>query len=120
MKGLSQTATSDDFRYYAHSLRELQVDIGCLAETNTPCQLRQNFLYAAKSSLGNVKVEFASSSHTVDPISETESFQAGGNLLMVCGKWVPSIFGSPIKDNTGLGRCQYRASQISTLSSPTK
>ena len=89
VKGLSQTATSDDFRYYAHSLRELQVDIGCLAETNTPWQLthhRQDFFYTAKSSLGNVKVEFASPSHTIDPISETESFQAGENLLMVCGK----------------------------------
>ena len=104
MKDLSQTATGNNFRYYAHSIRELQVNIGCLAETHTPWQLthhRQDFFYTAKSSLGNVKVEFASPSHTIDPISETESFQVGENLLMVCGKWVPSIFGSPIKDNMG-------------------
>jgi endonuclease/exonuclease/phosphatase family metal-dependent hydrolase len=107
VKGLSQTATSDDFRYYSHSIRDLQVDICCLAETNTPWQLphhRQDFLHAAKSTLGNIKVEFASPSQLVDPIIETARFQAGGNLLMACGKWVPSIFGPPIRDPTGLGR----------------
>jgi hypothetical protein len=107
VKGLSHSSTSDDFSYYAHSIRDLQVDVCCMAETNTPWQLnhhRQDFLHAAKSTLGQVKVEFASPSRHVDPISDTERFQAGGNLLMVSGKWIPSIYGPSIKDPSGLGR----------------
>jgi hypothetical protein len=107
VKGLSHTTTADDYRYYATAIREFHVDLCGLAETNTPWQLlhhRQDFIQAAKSSLGTVKVEFASPQRQIDPVADTESFQAGGCLTMVCGRWVPSIHSGPIVDTSGLGR----------------
>jgi hypothetical protein len=83
VKGLSHTTTADDYRYYATAIREFHVDLCGLAETNTPWQLlhhRQDFIQAAKSSLGTVKVEFASPQRQIDPVADTESFQAGDVL----------------------------------------
>jgi hypothetical protein len=76
----NQATTSGTTHTLSENFRSISTG---LAETHTPWQLthhRQDFFYTAKSSLGNVKVEFASPSHTVDPISETESFQVGENF----------------------------------------
>lgn len=99
VKGLSRTTTSDDYRYYSQALRELQVDICGLAETNKPWTLlhhRQDLLQSARSTFGSVKVAFASPTHQIDPIRDNDNFQAGGCVTMAFEKWVPSVHGSSI------------------------
>jgi hypothetical protein len=107
VKGLSYTTTSDDYQYYSQALRALRVDISCLAETNKPWQLphhKNDFRTASRKYLGHIKAEFASPLRTIDQVGETDTFQAGGCVTLASGKWVPSVFGEPIQDTTGLGR----------------
>ena len=39
VKGLTYSASGDDYEYYLHNLKMLQVDVTGMAETNTPWQL---------------------------------------------------------------------------------
>jgi hypothetical protein len=107
VKGLTYTNTSDDYRYYSNAIRDLQLDIVCLAETNKPWQLlhhRQEFYAAMTRNMRTVKVDFASPSLQVDPISDMDNFQSGGCLTMVCRNWVSCVYGPPLIDKQGLGR----------------
>lgn len=107
VKGLTYTTTGEDYEYYMHNLKNLQVDITGLAETNSPWQLnhiRCEFLNRTRRYSAITKAIFGSANHDVDPIPTNEKFQAGGCLLMIQGKWATSVTQDTITDPTGLGR----------------
>jgi len=107
VKGLTYSASGEDYEYYLHNLKLLQVDIAGLAETNTPWQLhhiKTEFLQSAKKHYPISKTTFGSIDATIDPVLSTERFQSGGCLLMVQGKWTTTIQKDEITDPTGLGR----------------
>ena len=39
VKGLTYSSSGDDYEYYLQNLKNLQVDVAGMAETNTPWQL---------------------------------------------------------------------------------
>jgi hypothetical protein len=53
---------------------------------------------------GQSKVTFGHPSRQIDPCTDRESYQAGGNLTLITGNAVSQIHGTPITDETGLGR----------------
>ena len=107
VKGLTYSNTGEDYRYYLSCLRAYQVDIAGLAETNT-CWSHPHLQTAFRTSLrsfpGQAKVTFGYPTRNIDPCTEKESFQAGGNLTLVTGTAVSQIHRQPIVDPTGLGR----------------
>jgi hypothetical protein len=107
VKGLSSSAAGEDYRYYLDCIQALQVDVAGLSETNTCWQhphLRDDFTSIARSQYRQSKVVFGSPSQAVDPIPSNETFQAGGNLLLLQGGLVSRVSGSDIQDSSGLGR----------------
>ncbi len=83
------------------------MDIAGLAETNT-CWSHQHlqvaFCTTLQSTPGQSKVTFGYPSRQIDPCTDKETFQAGGNLTLVTGNAVSQIHGIHITDETGLGR----------------
>jgi hypothetical protein len=107
VKGLTYTAGGEDYEYYMHSLKELDIDICGMSETNTPWQhhyLTQEFTTRARRHRDMVKIEFGSPDPTVDSVPATETFQAGGSLTIAMDTAVTILAPGAIKDNTGLGR----------------
>jgi hypothetical protein len=83
------------------------VDIAALAETNSPWQLyhlRNEFLHRIKKHYPISKTIFGIIDPTIDPITSTDKFQAGGNVTLVIGPWTTSISQTTITDPTGRGR----------------
>jgi hypothetical protein len=107
VKGLTYTAGGEDYEYYMHSLKELDIDICGMSETNTPWQhhyLTQEFTTRARRHRDMVEIEFGSPDPTVDSVPATETFQAGGSLTIAMDTAVTILTPGAIKDNTGLGR----------------
>lgn len=108
IKGLSHHPSCEDYEYYLTHLRDLQVDIAGMSETNTAWQhqyLRQTFITRArKAGDGLAKTSFGSPSTEIDYIPPNETFQAGGSLTLCLGQWTTTVFGKDIQDKSGLGR----------------
>ena len=107
VKGLTYSASGEDYDYYLHNLKLIQVDIAGLSETNTPWQsyhIKNTFLQRSKKHYRISKTTFGSIDITIDPVAANEKFQAGGCLLMVNGNWTTTIQRDSITDPTGLGR----------------
>ena len=105
--GLTHTTTHEDYRYYHQCLQGLDVDIVGLSETNT-CWSHHHLASDFRSSIRNYhrqsKTIFGIVSPEVDPCSQSETFQAGGNLTCVMGSLTARVKGSDITDPAGLGR----------------
>ena len=108
VKGLTYTTGGEDYEYYMHSLKELDIDICGMSETNTPWQhhyLRQEFTNRARRHRHMVKIAFGSPDPTVDSVvPATETFQTDGSLTIAMNTTVTILAPGDIKDNTGLGR----------------
>ena len=108
IKGLSHNLSCEDYEYYLTHLRDLQVDIAGMSETNTAWQhqyLRQTFMSRArKAGDGLAKISFGSPSVDIDYIPPNETYQAGGSLTLCLGQWTTTVFGKDIQDKSGLGR----------------
>jgi hypothetical protein len=73
VKGLTHSITSEDYEYYLHNLKTLQVDIAGLAETNSPWQLyhiRRDFLQQTKKHYQTSKTVFGSIDQQIDPVTQ--------------------------------------------------
>ena len=105
--GLTHSTTHEDYRYYHQCLQGLDVDIVGLSETNT-CWSHHHLASDFRSSIRNYhrqsKTTFGTVSPEVDPCSQSETFQAGGNLTCVMGSLAARVNGSDITDPSGLGR----------------
>jgi hypothetical protein len=107
VKGLTYTAGGEDYEYYMHSIKELDIDICGMSETNTPWQhhyLTQEFTNRARRHRDMVKIAFGSPDPTVDSVPATETFQAGGSLTVAMDTTMTILAPGDIKDNSGLGR----------------
>ena len=107
VKGLSYTATGEDYEYYIASTTDIGADIVGMAETNTAWQhrhLRQAFRAKLQRHHRISKVTFSSPTQAIDPVPEKESFQAGGTITFASSILVPMVQGEPIIDPSGLGR----------------
>ena len=107
VKGLSSSSGKEDYRYYMHCLKSLQVDIAGLSETNTcwsHTHLQHEFRSVVRKYYPQNKVSFGSPSVSCDPLQLTDTFQAGGNLSIVTGNLASRLDGPTIMDKTGLGR----------------
>jgi hypothetical protein len=79
-KGLTHTASGDDYFYYP-SMSAYQVDVFGLAETNTCWKhhhLTSDFRQTARKHFRQNRISFGSPSSEVDPCMEKEKFQAEG------------------------------------------
>ncbi|KAI2499411.1 hypothetical protein MHU86_15056 [Fragilaria crotonensis] len=107
VKGLTYSASGEDYDYYVTSTRSLDADIVGMAETNTAWthpHLQSLFQSRARQHMNSVKVSFSSPTQTIDPIPEKETFQSGGTVTFSAGTLVPMVHGNDIKDPSGLGR----------------
>ena len=106
-KGLSYSATGEDYNYYMTCTKALGADIIGMAETNTAWQhphLRFHFTACARRHYPLMKAAFSSPTKEVDPIPEKETFQSGGTTMLTTADLVPMVFGANDNDPTGLGR----------------
>jgi hypothetical protein len=107
VKGLTHSSTGEDYDYYLSCVSDLDADIVGMAETNTAWDhrhLRQAFSSRLKRHYQMSRVSFSSPSPTVDPMPDTESYQAGGTTTFTNRKMVPFSYGAVFQDPTGLGR----------------
>jgi hypothetical protein len=107
VKGLTYSSSGEDYEYYFQNLKNLQVDVAGMAETNTPWQLnhiKTDFLMRAKKHHQITKTVFGSVNVKVDPVHTSEKYQAGGCLTMVQGIWTTAVQRDEINDPSGLGR----------------
>jgi hypothetical protein len=107
VKGLTYSTSCEDYEYYLHHLKLLQVDVAGLAETNSPWQLqhiKSEFLKRAKKYSTISKTVFGSVHPSIDPVSSTDKFQAGGCITMIQGNWTTAVQRDEINDPSGLGR----------------
>ena len=108
IKGLSHYSNGEDYEYYLQHVRDIQVDIAGLSETNTAWQhqfLRHNFSSRArKAGEGLAKISYGSPTKQIETIHPSDTFQAGGSITLCLGSWTTTIFGQDIQDKTGLGR----------------
>ena len=107
VKGLTHSSTGEDYDYYLSCVSDLDADIVGMAETNTAWDhpyLRQAISSRLKRHYQMSRVSFSSPSHTVDPMPDTESYQAGGTATFTNRKMVPFSYGAVFQDPTGLGR----------------
>ena len=96
VKGISHSTDSEDYKYLARCLQDIQVDISGLAETNTAwqhpflrSQLSSSFRRYTNSNMA--KISFASPTHAVDAIPPNETYQAGGSITIATGSWATAI-----------------------------
>ena len=111
IKGLTHSAACEDYKYCLHSLSNLQADIVGLTETNTPWlqapHLQADFRQCIRRQFNLGKVVFGSPDEIADPIEPRDIYQAGGNLTLSLGSFVPMVLGSSstiLLDPRGLGR----------------
>ena len=107
-KGLTYSATGEDYDYYLSSLANMiDSDISGLAETNTAWQhfhLQADFKKRTQKHFAMTKIAFSSPSSAIDPIPENESYHPGGTVTLAIKKMVPLSHGPSFGDPTGLGR----------------
>jgi hypothetical protein len=107
VKGLTYSATGEDYNYYLSSIRPLQTDIVGMAETNTAwthSHLTALFKARANQQFQSAKLSFSSPHSDTDPIPTNETYQSGGTLTMTTDAMVSMALGTDIQDPTGLGR----------------
>jgi hypothetical protein len=107
VKGLTYTATGEDYGYYLASVSSIGADITGMAETNSTWDhfhLRHTFHASARKQFQLHKVSFSSPSTLIDPIPDTESFQSGGTLTLTTNNLVPMALGETHNDLSVLGR----------------
>ena len=106
-KGLTYSATGEDYDYYLTCTQSIGADLIGMSETNTAWQhphLRNLFTSRARRHFSSIKASFSSPSPAIDPVPEKETFQSGGTVTLSTGALVPMIYGDTITDPTGLGR----------------
>ncbi|KAI2498098.1 hypothetical protein MHU86_16408 [Fragilaria crotonensis] len=107
VKGLTYSTGLEDYYYYVQSLTALHIDIAGLSETNTAWQhlhLQADFRSQIRKHYRQSRVSFGFPSSDIDKCSDSETYQAGGNLTMVVGNITSSSFSEGCFDPTGLGR----------------
>ena len=107
VKGLTYSATGEDYGYYLSCVSSLGADIIVMAETNSAWEhshIRTTFHATARKQFQSHKVHFSSPSKDIDPMPDTESFQSGGALTLATNTLVSMALGDPSKDISGLGR----------------
>lgn len=107
VKGLTHTASGDDYGYYMACMSAYQVDVFGLAETNTcwdHTHLRTDFQQLARKHFRQNRISFGSPAAAVDKCPDRESFQSGGCITMATGKAVSFSTGEVLRDPSGLGR----------------
>ena len=107
VKGLTHSASGEDYAYYLSTLHSLNVEISGLAETNSAwshVHLQSDFKHNVKKQYGNHRVSFGHPSLEVDPPHHKETYQAGGSLTLATGGIVSYLHGSVLVDPSGLGR----------------
>ena len=107
VKGLTHSTTLEDYKYYFQCIQGLDINIFGLSETNT-CwthhHLTSDYRMALRRYSRQSKTVFGTISSSIDPCSQAETFQSGGNLTSIIGSCVARVRGSEIRDQTGLGR----------------
>jgi hypothetical protein len=97
----------EDYRYYFSSLQSYDIDLAGLAETNT-CwphpHLQQDLCHCLRRFYPQQKITFASPDPGIDRCAPSESFQAGGSFTLARGISASRVQGTPLRDETGLGR----------------
>lgn len=107
VKGLTYSTTGEDYAYYLSCTASIGADIIGMAETNTAWShyhLRQSLHQQSRKQYQQHKISFSFPIPDIDPVPETETFQAGGTLTMALNSMVPMAFGESHQDPTGLGR----------------
>ena len=107
VKGLTYSHTGEDYAYYLSCTASMGADIIGMAETNSAwshSHLRNSFHQQSRKQYHQHKIAFSSPLPEIDPVPETETFQAGGTVTMALNSLVPMAFGDPPQDSTGLGR----------------
>jgi hypothetical protein len=107
VKGLTYSATGEDYEYYLSNIQQLQVEIAGFSETNSPWHhhhIKSEFIHRVRKFFPLSKTVFGSPTPAIDPIPAYEKFQAGGNALLVTGQLTTTIHRSVIEDPSGLGR----------------
>jgi hypothetical protein len=107
VKGLTYSSGCEDYRYYFSSLQSYDIDLAGLAETNT-CwthpHLQQDLCHCLRRFYPQHKITFASPDPGIDRCAPSESFQAGGSFTLATGISASRVQGTPLRDETGLGR----------------
>jgi hypothetical protein len=101
VRGLTYSATGEDYGYYLSCVSSLGADIIGMAETNSAWEhshIRTTFHATARKQFQSHKVHFSSPSKDIDPMPDTESFQSGGTLTLATNTLVPMALGDPSKD----------------------
>ena len=107
VKGLTYSATGEDYDYYLSSLKLLEADIVGMADTNTAWthpHLRSLFTARARQHLTTAKINFSSPTQEIDPTPANETYQSGGTITLSTNSMVSMALGDDIRDPTGLGR----------------
>ena len=107
VKGLTYSATGQDYEYYTSCIANIDADITGMAETNSAWQhhhLKSKFKASIQKHFPMTKIAYSSPSNEIDPMPEKESYQAGGTVTFTIRKMVTLSHGQPIIDPTGLGR----------------
>ena len=107
VKGLTHSASGDDYNYYMSCMASYDVDCFGMAETNTGWQhhhLQNDFRANVRSRFQCGKTVFGFPTQEVDPCFHSDTYQAGGCLQVVQGRLTTTVSGKEIIDPTGLGR----------------
>jgi hypothetical protein len=95
VKGLTYSATGEDYDYNLLHISSIDSNITGMAETNTAWahpHLRSAFTSRAKGHLTmSCWVSFSSPSSEIDPMPETESYQAGGATTFTSSNMAPFL-----------------------------
>ena len=106
--GLTYSTGGEDYKYYMKCLKDLNVNVAGICETNRAWQhphLRAGFSQAVRCEHNNLgKTAFGYPTHEIDPIPSTENTCAGGSVTSVFSEWVTRVHGDDISDPSGLGR----------------
>jgi hypothetical protein len=97
----------DDYQYYLTMLKAYEVDVACLAETNTCWEhphLRSDLRSVVNKHHRQSVISYGSPSQIIDPCNDSETYQAGGSVTIATGLLLSSVFGGEMTDPTGLGR----------------
>ena len=107
VRGLTYSASGEDYKYYLSSAKSIDADIIGMAETNTAwCHphLQTLFTSLSRKHFDMATTTFSSPSTVIDPIPDTETYQAGGTATLSTQSMVSMALGPGLMDPSGLGR----------------
>ena len=107
VKRLTYSTTDEDYAYYLDCTSTIGADIIGITETNSAWEhfhMRNTFSSIARKQFSLHKASHSSPKTAINPIPETESFQAGGTLTLATNNLVRMAFGGNFNDTSGLGR----------------